>query len=57
MAQWSLSLRIANVTSSISRIGAGVSKIVRDLAEKQDGNDRIVDILPTQIHLINHVLI
>lgn len=32
-------MRIAHVTSSISRIGAGVAKVVRDLAEAQAGNN------------------
>jgi len=45
MAQRRAPLRIAHVTSSISRIGAGVSKVVRDLAEAQSGNNDTINII------------
>ena len=44
MAQGRPVVRIAHVTSSISRVGAGVSKVVRDLAEVQTGNTDTIHI-------------
>jgi glycosyltransferase involved in cell wall biosynthesis len=47
-------VRIAHVTSSISRIGAGVSKVVRDLSEAQAGNDDAIHIF-TLMDQFTHV--
>jgi glycosyltransferase involved in cell wall biosynthesis len=47
-------VRIAHITSSISRIGAGVSKVVRDLAEAQANNADAIQIF-TLLDQFTHI--
>lgn len=47
-------MRIAHVTGSISRVGAGVSKVVRDLAEAQTSNGDTIHIF-TLLDYFTHI--